>query len=379
MKKIISTIAVLISFMLALFIATDCCWATIYKYKDKNGVWHFSDTPVQLPENFEETTESEGISKDLQKQLAESNPPRNKIEKAVNATVKIKTVSIQGSGFFITEDGYIITNKHVTDPLEMIRESGADFVAEFEQNKTMLSKLEEELLKRDAWLKKEKEWIRITKDELDKISKKIESHQRNNRLVRKYNKLMRPYNTRVKKYIDLNEEYERLLWEFQKNKEVFNKKYEEYIGLTKGRRYNRNFTIYLADNTELQAEKVATSDQYDLALLKLEGYKIPCIKPGSAFLIKVGDPVYVIGAPADLRVTVTSGVLSGNMKHYLQTNAQINPGCSGGPLVNEDGEVIGVNTRKVVGTAYEGIGFAIPINIAIQEFKNIIGSRIQIK
>jgi hypothetical protein len=61
MKKNISTIAVLVSLMLALFTATDCCWAKIFKYKDKNGVWHFSDTPVQLPENFEKTTESGGI------------------------------------------------------------------------------------------------------------------------------------------------------------------------------------------------------------------------------------------------------------------------------------------------------------------------------
>lgn len=378
MKKIISTTAVLIWFMLALFTATDCCWAKIYKYKDENGIWHFSNTPDQLPEEFEETTESGVTTKDLKKQLTENNQPRSKIEKAVNATVKIKIASRQGSGFFITEDGYIITNKHVIDPLKMIRESGVDFKANFERDKAALSKLEKELLKRKEWLKMEEKWLIITEDKLEKINKKIESHPRNSRLIKKYNELMSPYSTRKRKYNDLYQEYENLLREFKKNKEIFNNKYEEYIVLTKEKTYNRNVTIYLPDNTELQVEEIAMSDKHDLALLKLEGYKTPCIIPGSAFH-KMGDPVYVIGAAAGLRVTVTSGVLSGRMKGFLQTNSQINPGCSGGPLVNEDGEVIGVNTLKIVGTEYEGIGFAIPINIAIQEFKNIIGSQIQIK
>jgi len=360
--------------MLALFTATDCCWAKIYKYKDKNGVWHFSDAPVQLPEDFEEIKEPGAISeKDLQKQLAENNPPRNKIEKAVNATVKIKNVSRQGSGFFITEDGYIITCKHVIDPLKMIRESGVDFEAEFRQDKAALSKLEKELLKREPWLKREKEWIRITKDELGKINKKLASHPRNNRLIRKWNKLSGTYHTRNDKYYELNKEYEHLLSEFQKYKEIFNKKYKEYTGLTMEERYNRNVTIYLADNTELQAKKVATSDQYDLALLKLEGYKIPYIKPPSAFLIEVGDTVYSIGSPIGMGILATSGVVSAISGVEIQSSAQINPGCSGGPLITKDGKVIGVNTQKVVGTAYEGLGFAIPINIAIQEFKDIIG------
>ena len=66
--------------------------------------------------------------------------------------------------------------------------------------------------------------------------------------------------------------------------------------------------------------------------------------------------------------TVTSGIFSGRREDLLQTNAQINPGNSGGPLITEAGQVIGVNTSKVVGMGVEGMGFAIPIHVVMAEF-----------
>ncbi|NVM25780.1 MAG: trypsin-like peptidase domain-containing protein [Desulfobacterales bacterium] len=75
--------------------------------------------------------------------------------------------------------------------------------------------------------------------------------------------------------------------------------------------------------------------------------------------------------------SVTSGIYSGirefNRQDYIQTNAQINPGNSGGPLVTKDGRVTGISTWKVAGPQVEGLGFAIPINIALKEFERYLG------
>jgi S1-C subfamily serine protease len=70
--------------------------------------------------------------------------------------------------------------------------------------------------------------------------------------------------------------------------------------------------------------------------------------------------------------SVTSGIFSGFREDFIQTNAQVSPGNSGGPLVTADGEVVGVNTKKIVDEYAEGLGFAIPIDIVMGEFNNYI-------
>jgi S1-C subfamily serine protease len=122
------------------------------------------------------------------------------------------------------------------------------------------------------------------------------------------------------------------------------------------------------DDSEHYVHLVAVSQKHDLALLKLDGYRTPAVEPGSPRLLAQGDPVYAIGNPARLRNTVTSGIFSGFAGGFIQTNAQINPGNSGGPLITADGRVIGVNTKKKIGAAIEGLGFAIPIDTVLAEF-----------
>jgi S1-C subfamily serine protease len=82
---------------------------------------------------------------------------------------------------------------------------------------------------------------------------------------------------------------------------------------------------------------------------------------------KAGSPIDL-----DLKNTITSGVLSGIREDFIQTNAQIYPGNSGGPLINENGEVIGLNTKKLMDYTFEGIGFAIPIDIVLEEFQEYL-------
>ena len=86
---------------------------------------------------------------------------------------------------------------------------------------------------------------------------------------------------------------------------------------------NRNFTIYLADNTPLYADVVEIGDTHDLALLKVDGFTTPLVKPGNPNASAQGEPVYAIGNPAKLRNSVTSGVVSGFQGPFIKTNAPI--------------------------------------------------------
>jgi serine protease Do len=135
---------------------------------------------------------------------------------------------------------------------------------------------------------------------------------------------------------------------------------------------SQSFEIILADNTRLNGRLVATSADHDLALLKLDGYKTPALKPFWSNGCIPGLPLYAIGNPAKLRNSVTSGVLSGYENGFIKTNAQIYPGNSGGPLITFDGAVAGINTFKQLTHKYEGLGFAIPIDQAFVEFSRYL-------
>ena len=128
----------------------------------------------------------------------------------------------------------------------------------------------------------------------------------------------------------------------------------------------------LHDGRKLPAHPVAIDKEADLALLKLLDDKpFPAAAIGASGRLAVGQTVFAIGSPitAELNFSVTRGILSAPRrtirKHeYLQHDAALNPGNSGGPLVDEDGRVIGINTWKMMDT--QGIGFAIPIEEAIR-------------
>ena len=138
-------------------------------------------------------------------------------------------------------------------------------------------------------------------------------------------------------------------------------------------------SVILSDGTELAAEVVNTDPFADLAVLKAEGTMPAVAAFGNSDLLKPGETVIAIGSPlGDFKNTVTVGVVSATgrvldtgrgyqMEDLIQTDAAINQGNSGGPLVNLAGEVIGINTLVVRGNGgaiAEGLGFAIPANTA---------------
>jgi serine protease Do len=133
-------------------------------------------------------------------------------------------------------------------------------------------------------------------------------------------------------------------------------------------------TVRLDDEREFEAEVIGTDPQSDVALIKIEGKKLPVLPLGNSDKLEVGEWVIAIGSPFELNQTVTVGVVSAkgrnrmginDYENFIQTDAAINPGNSGGPLLNIHGEAIGINTAIFSRSGgYMGIGFAIPINMA---------------
>ncbi len=130
----------------------------------------------------------------------------------------------------------------------------------------------------------------------------------------------------------------------------------------------------ITDNGDQYTAKVIGADpQTDLALLKITAKKpLDVAYLGDSSKVQVGDWVVVIGNPFGLDHTVTAGIISaegrrlnsGNYDQFLQTDAAINRGNSGGPVFNLNGEVIGISTAIIAPSIGQGIGFAIPINVA---------------
>lgn len=126
--------------------------------------------------------------------------------------------------------------------------------------------------------------------------------------------------------------------------------------------------VMLDQNITLNADVIRWDEQYDIALLKLSGAGFKATYMGNSDSVSIGEEVFCIGTPEDISLgqSVTKGIISGRRKLedrvYIQTDVSINSGNSGGPLINEDGEVIGMVTMKLVGKGIEGLGFCIPSN-----------------
>jgi serine protease Do len=142
-------------------------------------------------------------------------------------------------------------------------------------------------------------------------------------------------------------------------------------------------TVVLDNGDIYNAKLVGRDARNDLAVIKIQGSNLPTVYLGDSSDLQVGELAVAIGNPlGELSGTVTAGIISaldrlitldGQSLHLLQTDAAINAGNSGGALFNSFGEVIGINTAKTSSTGVEGLGFAIPINVA----KPIIESLIQ--
>ena len=142
-----------------------------------------------------------------------------------------------------------------------------------------------------------------------------------------------------------------------------------------------DITVTLSDGRRLNAIVVGVDALTDLALLKVDANRLIPIAWGDSDRCNVGSPVWAVGSPFGLERTVTFGILSGkhrmvhskSQSHYqdfMQSDVAVNPGNSGGPLVDARGTLVGINTA-IVGDTYQGVSFSIPSTVAHQVYDRL--------
>ena len=265
--------------------------------------------------------------------LAAAFPASNPLEQARNATVFIKTPWGSGSGFFVTANGYIVTNRHVVEfdaaQLKEFKGKADKLAAELARDRRNREVLERQLAGiRDPGVRRQVE---------EELQRRQEAHEK--------------YSAMHKEITDQLQRIERSSW-------------------------SADIKVILIDGSELPVQSLKMSDRADLALLSVDCYNAPFIRlvtgkepPGQ------GQKVYSIGSPMGLRHTVTGGIISGYREYkgrkFIQTDAPINPGNSGGPLIDEQGGLIGINTMVLRDA--QGIGFAVPFQEVKTEFGHYMG------
>ena len=347
--------------------------ADIYRYQDAAGAWHFTDKPLNQPGTTRiqgyGTTQPQRIrdsnaltSTDLAARLWDKYRPTTPIARATLAVVSIKADLGEGSGFFCSELGHIITNRHVIRPTDSpLFEDAAGYVKE----KTG------ELANIEASIQQERARLRETETRLGHYRAVIEgksggmstgeakaAHERLSGYYRIDKQRLERYETK------LREARRRLR---RTDRDIAWKQTTGRLATT--------FTVVLKDSTEIQAELVESSPDHDLALLRISGYKTPMLPLRKTRRPEQGTRVYAIGNSMLMQDSVTAGIVTHVAGRRISTDAQILPGNSGGPLISESGEVLGINVAKVVagGSAYtQGFGQAIPAGVALDVFRHLL-------
>ncbi len=141
--------------------------------------------------------------------------------------------------------------------------------------------------------------------------------------------------------------------------------------------------VTLADKREYKAKLVGSDPSTDIALLKIEEAELPFIVFGNSDSLRIGEWVLAVGNPFNLESTVTAGIISAkgrninilggaSIESFIQTDAAVNPGNSGGALVNTAGELIGINTAIITESgSYEGYSFAVPSNLVQKVIRDL--------
>ncbi|MES2583410.1 MAG: Do family serine endopeptidase [Pseudomonadota bacterium] len=139
--------------------------------------------------------------------------------------------------------------------------------------------------------------------------------------------------------------------------------------------------VKLSDRREFVATVLGTDKRTDIAVLKVDAINLPAVSLNTSRQLRVGEWVMAIGSPFGLESTVTAGVVSATRRSlpgdgtvpFIQTDAAVNPGNSGGPLINMQGEVIGVNSQIFsLSGGYQGVSFAIPMDVAVHIQQQIL-------
>ncbi|MDP3283154.1 MAG: S1C family serine protease, partial [Desulfobacterales bacterium] len=260
-------IRIIFCVIIGIFIA-DAAFAKIYRLKDQDGNYYYKDIPEagdsdEVPAQQKAKANVSGI-KDLGAELSARFNPASAVEKASMATVTVKTSIGTGSGFFITSNGHIITNKHVLRGDEKrMAEADANIKkidAEAEKFKKQFAAEEERLIKRGKMLEDYKNQI----EKMTYQPMKAAESEKYRMAYEEYQMWKENFNSRRQDFISKLEYYSEKKNDFS---------YKATVSALAS-----HFTIIIKDGREFDVYLVAESSDADLALLKLDGYKTPCVK-----------------------------------------------------------------------------------------------------
>ena len=145
----------------------------------------------------------------------------------------------------------------------------------------------------------------------------------------------------------------------------------------------KDVTVKMSDRREYTAKVLGLDTATDIAVLRIDAKDLPVVRLGDPKNLEVGDPVLAIGAPYGLEQTATSGIVSAKGRSlpgdavvpFIQTDAAVNPGNSGGPLFDGTGSVVGINSQIYSRSGgFQGVSFAIPINVALKIKDQIVAT-----
>ena len=146
----------------------------------------------------------------------------------------------------------------------------------------------------------------------------------------------------------------------------------------------KDVTVKLSDRREFSAKVLGSDPTTDIAVLRIGAKDLPTVRIGDARNLEVGDPVLAIGAPYGLEQTATQGIVSAKGRSlpgdntvvpFIQTDAAVNPGNSGGPLFDGSGTVVGINAQIYSQSGgFQGLSFSIPINVAMKVKDQIVAT-----
>lgn len=350
-----SAVAVALLPMAVLLASAPGALAEIYQYKDERGRTIFTDRPPPdaLPSaaaSAAPDTAAGEPESNLAARLMRIYRSEDPIQRATLAAAAVRGAGSQGSGFFVTDDGYFLTNRHVVRPTE---------TSAWQQQEQELAAEEARLAGHKADLERWKSLTREAKDARDDYDGPAQDS----------------YARRLQeRYADYQGQTDELKQRIRTLEAELRDIRRERDWRDSSARLQRSFTLVLKDGSEHRAYLIAVSDDHDLALLKLDGVRTPSLPVGG--YPQQGQAVYAIGSPLGQRDSLTSGNITKLGRDVIQTDVQLLPGNSGGPLIDADGLVIGINYAKRTdrGNAnYQGLGLSIPINLAERAFPELRG------
>lgn len=280
-----------------------------------------SRTTVPAPQP--EAAPPPDLRRHIAARLQQQFEPVTPVEASSLAVVTVHSALGTGSGFFVSDDGLLLTNRHVVRPPP-------------------------------DWAAEERAALAALKAKLDALEQRLSLPR--------------------DRFSDPND--------YDRGQRIFRERSREYREAKRALDMKRNaallqraFEVQLKDGERVTADLLDVSPRHDLALLRLSGYTTPYIQPLLDARLRQTQPVYAIGSPLGIKDTVTAGTYTGRREDMLVTDARILPGSSGGPLVTEAGLVVGINTWKATAepdVKARGLGVAIPIDAAFEEFPDLV-------